>query len=181
MGLRWENFLSGFLCVTWFQPSPWVTEPWVPLPPFQGGILQLFYWKEVLWVFVVCVCLCVSFTLITPKHCPLLSFYLGWACREIVGRREERKEEFIASEVKASFYFPLLSLRALCLQDGIPGHVLPDYGPWRWWMIPKPQPFCLQENCLLQREGGCGHELVVSFWILPIKVKSKKKKKTRDN
>lgn len=143
MGLRWNNFLSGVLPVSHdsnhllgSQSPDWCCQ----LSSFQGEILKLFYWMEVLWV---CVCsVCVSLTLTTFKHCLLLSFYLGWACGELVCRREEGREELIVSEVKASFYFPLLSVRALGLQDRIPGHGLPGYGPWRWWMIPKPQPFC---------------------------------------
>lgn len=56
--------------------------------------------------------MCVSRTLM---RCPLLSFYLGWGCGE-VGRREEGREGFIVFEVRASFYFLLLPLRALGLE-----------------------------------------------------------------
>lgn len=52
---------------------------------------------------------------LTHSCAVLYSFYLGWGCGE-VGRREEGREGFIVFEVRASFYFLLLPLRALGLE-----------------------------------------------------------------
>lgn len=83
--------------------------------------------------------LSVSLTLL---HCLLLSFDSGWGCEAVVGSRKEGQKGFIIFEVRASFYFLLLPLRIWDLEAWPPGHSLPKHKTWRWWIIPKPQPFC---------------------------------------
>ena len=103
------------------------------------------------------------------------SFLFRLGVWEVVGRGKEEWEGFTVFEMRVSFYFLLLSLRALGLEAWPRGHQLPESKAWRWWMIPKPQNFCLWRTAFFKEEvGEC--ELVISFRVLPNKVQSKKKK-----
>lgn len=98
---------------------------------------------------------------LTLTHYPLLSFYVGWGCGEVAGRRGEGWEGFIVFE---SF----LLLCSVASEGFGSGGVTTRpwaarHKTWRWWMIPKPQPFCLWGTAFFREQevGGC--ELVVSF------------------
>lgn len=133
-----------FISFTWFQTSTWTTKPWLVLPTlFLPGRDFAAIWLKEIYVYG-------SVHLsVYLSHSDFVFYYLFFK----VGVCERGLREFHCLKVRALFLFLLFLLRALGLEAWPLGNGLPEYKTWRWWKVPKQQPFCFWSTAFSERGG----------------------------